>query len=81
MPTPVPSKMYGQFYSGDAYIVLKTSQKQSCTALSWDLFFWLGDNCSQDEQGVAAYKTVEVHTCVSSYAHSPTRAMLGRREL
>ena len=35
---------------GDCYIVLKTSQKSSTSrALSWDIFFWIGSECSQDE--------------------------------
>lgn len=29
-------------------------------ALTWDLFFWLGKETSVDEQGIAAYKTVEL---------------------
>ena len=33
-------------------------QKPKTSSLSWDLFFWLGNESSQDEQGVAAYKTV-----------------------
>jgi len=60
VPTAVPPKMYGKFYEGDAYIVLKTSQKPSSSSLNWDVFFWLGKECSQDEAGVAAYKTVEL---------------------
>ena len=60
VPTPVPKKMYGQFFEGDAYIVLKTTQRPSSSSFEWDLFFWLGKECSQDEQGVAAYKTVEL---------------------
>ena len=57
---PVPKKMYGQFYEGDSYICLKTTQKPKSSSLNWDLFFWLGSESSQDEQGIAAYKTVEL---------------------
>ncbi len=60
VPTPVPTKMYGHFFEGDAYIVLKTTQKPQSSSLNWDIFFWLGKDCSKDEAGVAAYKTVEL---------------------
>jgi len=48
----------GKFFAGDAYIILRTRQKSS--ALERDIFFWLGKDSSQDEQGCAAYKTVEL---------------------
>lgn len=51
-------KTYGTFYSGDSYICLSTRKVES--HLEWDIHFWLGTNTSQDEQGVAAYKTVEL---------------------
>jgi len=57
-PAAVPTKMYGHFYEGDAYICLKTTQKSS--GFEWDLFFWLGKDSEQAEQGIAAYKTVEL---------------------
>ena len=60
IPTRVPPKLHGQFYSGDAYIVCKTVQKPGSSSLQIDIFFWLGAECSQDEQGVAAFKTVEL---------------------
>ncbi|KAK3268134.1 hypothetical protein CYMTET_23346 [Cymbomonas tetramitiformis] len=46
------------FYAGDAYIILHTYRKEN--ALKWDIFFWLGRDCSQDEAGTAAYKSVEL---------------------
>jgi gelsolin len=55
-----PKDQYGSFYDGDAYIVLKTWKKPDMEKLFWDIFFWLGKNSSQDEQGTAAYKTVEL---------------------
>jgi len=50
--------MYGKFFNGDSYIVLKTVVNGSVK--KWDIHFWLGESTSQDEAGVAAYKTVEL---------------------
>jgi len=55
---PVDKKTYGQFFSGDSYIVLRT--KKNGNSFSYDAHFWLGDHTSQDEAGTAAYKTVEL---------------------
>ncbi|XP_058948770.2 gelsolin, cytoplasmic [Pocillopora verrucosa] len=52
------TETYGTFYSGDSYICLSTRKVES--HLEWDIHFWLGTSTSQDEQGVAAYKTVEL---------------------
>jgi len=57
--TEVPKNMVGKFYDGDAYIVLH-SVKNAGGSLSHTIHFWLGDGCSQDEAGTAAYKTVEL---------------------
>ena len=57
-PVPVAPKLHGRFHEGDAYIVLRTARRGA--ALSWEIFFWLGKECSHDEQGVAAYKSVEL---------------------
>lgn len=51
--------MTGKFHVGDSYILLVTT-KTSSGALSWAIHFWLGAESSQDEQGIAAYKTVEL---------------------
>mmetsp|Transcript_11 Transcript_11/g.42 ORF Transcript_11/g.42 Transcript_11/m.42 type:complete len:475 (+) Transcript_11:1533-2957(+) len=62
-----PKEEYGNFFSGDSYIVLNTfhpidpkTGKKSTKKLAWDIHFWLGSKSSQDEVGVAAYKTVEL---------------------
>ncbi|EON95649.1 putative actin-binding protein [Phaeoacremonium minimum UCRPA7] len=60
---PWPKEKYGQFYDGDSYIVLhsyKVGSKDGTEKLGHDIFFWLGSHTSQDEAGVAAYKTVEL---------------------
>ncbi|KAF6730771.1 Gelsolin [Oryzias melastigma] len=46
---PVPKALYGNFYSGDAYVLLFTTP-----APSYNIHMWLGDECSQDESGAAA---------------------------
>jgi gelsolin len=59
------------FYDGDSYIILNSLPTQGAAGsisgqvggdrrLVHDVFFWLGAHTSQDEAGVAAYKTVEL---------------------
>jgi hypothetical protein len=49
----------GKFHSGDSYILLATTANKS-GSLTWAIHFWLGAETSQDEAGVAAYKTIEL---------------------
>jgi gelsolin len=55
---PWPKERYGQFYSGDSYIVLHTYKKDD--KLLYNVHFWLGEHTTLDEAGTAAYKTVEL---------------------
>lgn len=59
-----PKEDYGNFYTGDSYLVLNTYNVKVdgkvTDKLAWDVHFWLGEKSSQDEIGVAAYKAVEL---------------------
>lgn len=59
---PWPREKHGQFYDGDSFIVLHSYRlgEKNTDQLGHDVFFWLGSHTSQDEAGVAAYKTVEL---------------------
>jgi len=58
---PVPKQTYGQFHTGDSYIVLNTYKpRPDSEKLAYDVHFWLGAYTTQDEAGTAAYKTVEL---------------------
>ena len=57
----------GKFYQGDSYILLSSSPNKS-GKLIYSIHFWLGSQSSQDEQGVAAYKTVELDDSLSGAA-------------
>uniref|UniRef100_A0A673L9H8 Macrophage-capping protein n=1 Tax=Sinocyclocheilus rhinocerous TaxID=307959 RepID=A0A673L9H8_9TELE len=46
---PVPKQLLGNFFTGDAYVVLHTT-----SAPSYNVHMWLGNECSQDEGGAAA---------------------------
>ena len=52
-PVALDKGEYGKFHTGDAYLVLKTTTTKS-GGYEYDLFFWLGEKCSVDEQGAAA---------------------------
>lgn len=56
-------KDYGNFFSGDSYIILNTYHPEpGSEELAYDVHFWIGSHSSQDEYGTAAYKTVELDT-------------------
>lgn len=58
--TDWPEEDYGNFFSGDSYIILNTWKEQD--EFKYDLHFWIGKHSTQDEYGTAAYKTVELDT-------------------
>lgn len=66
-PVPLPKSDYGQFYTGDSYIVLQTSPGKGGAYL-YDIHFWIGKDTSQDESGTAAIKTVELDTVLGGRA-------------
>ncbi|KAM7415444.1 hypothetical protein PAMA_017788 [Pampus argenteus] len=55
----VPESLYGGFYSGDAYLVLHTIATRG-GHLQYDLHYWQGSECSQDESGTAAIFVVQM---------------------
>lgn len=68
---PLPRDQYGKFFRGDSYIILSANEpgqpsgvacktKEARGVLEMHIHFWLGSQTSQDEAGVAAYKTVEL---------------------
>jgi len=66
---PWNTKYYGSFFSGDAYIILHTYKKDKTKdVLSFKIHFWLGEKSTQDEQGTAAYKTVELDDLLNGAA-------------
>ncbi|KAK3899293.1 putative actin-binding protein [Staphylotrichum tortipilum] len=60
--SPVPASQHGTFFSGDSYIILSSTPISGSdpVKLSHAIHFFLGAKTSQDEAGVAAYKTVEL---------------------
>ncbi|XP_023388287.1 adseverin [Pteropus vampyrus] len=55
---PVPESVYGDFYVGDAYLVLHTAK--ASRGFTYRLHFWLGKECTQDESTAAAIFTVQM---------------------
>ncbi|KAK8635439.1 hypothetical protein V6N13_004176 [Hibiscus sabdariffa] len=66
-PVPVAKSSYGKFFTGDSYVILKTTALKS-GALRHDIHYWLGKDTSQDEAGVAAVKTVELDAALGGRA-------------
>lgn len=52
---PVPKELHGNFYTGDAYILLYTT-----SGPSYSIHMWQGANCTADEKGAAAIFTMQL---------------------
>ncbi|XP_024360709.1 villin-2 isoform X1 [Physcomitrium patens] len=66
-PVLLPKESHGKFYSGDSYIVLRSTALKS-GGLHYDIHFWLGKDTSQDEAGAAAIKAVELDAALGGRA-------------
>ncbi|XP_056862428.1 villin-5-like, partial [Raphanus sativus] len=66
-PVAVPEESHGKFFSGDSYIVLKTTASRG-GSLHHDIHYWLGKDSSQDEHGSVAVKTVELDSALGGRA-------------
>lgn len=71
-----PEEMYGDFYDGDSYIVLHTQKDDDGEKLEHDVYFWLGTDSTTDEQGTAAYKTVELDDFLDGAATQHREVMM-----
>ncbi|GAB0184592.1 scinderin [Grus japonensis] len=54
----VPPSRHGDFFVGDAYLVLHTVRRAA--AVAYRLHYWLGKECTQDESTAAAIFTVQM---------------------
>ncbi|KAL3744025.1 hypothetical protein ACJRO7_013301 [Eucalyptus globulus] len=66
-PVLVPQSSYGKFFTGDSYVILKTTALKN-GALRHDIHYWLGKDTTQDESGTAAIKTVELDAALGGRA-------------
>ncbi|KAK8449560.1 hypothetical protein SEVIR_7G238600v4 [Setaria viridis] len=66
-PIPVPTSAHGKFYTGDSYIILKTTALKN-GSFRHDIHYWLGKDTSQDEAGTAAILTVELDAALGGRA-------------
>ncbi|KAM6974936.1 scinderin [Tautogolabrus adspersus] len=55
---PVPETLHGNFYTGDAYVILSTVKQRD--NFFYHLHYWLGKECSQDESAAAAIFSVQL---------------------
>ncbi|KAG8075061.1 hypothetical protein GUJ93_ZPchr0006g45688 [Zizania palustris] len=53
---PVPRESHGRFFTGDSYVILKTTALKN-GSFRHNIHYWLGKDTTQDEAGTAAIKT------------------------
>ena len=56
---------HGQFYTGDSYVLLRTTTSTSSSTVN-DLYVWQGEDSSQDERGASAIQSVSVSRAVAA---------------
>ncbi|XP_069761367.1 protein flightless-1 homolog [Narcine bancroftii] len=59
VPSQIDEAFHGKFYEADCYIVLKTMLDEN-GALSWQIFYWIGQESSMDKKACAAIHAVNL---------------------
>uniref|UniRef100_UPI00398F7FAA protein flightless-1 homolog n=1 Tax=Pristiophorus japonicus TaxID=55135 RepID=UPI00398F7FAA len=59
IPTQIDETFHGKFYEADCYIVLKTALDEN-GALSWQIFYWIGQEATMDKKACAAIHAVNL---------------------
>lgn len=62
----VPKDSYGTFFKGDTYLVATNMDVGSNKLGTQHIHLWIGSDSTTDEQGVGAYKMVELDDYMSS---------------
>ena len=69
-------EQYGEFYSGDSYIILNTYKPEGKEQVKYDLHFWIGKYSTQDEYGrsdsVIYIVWAELNYCMSIPGATPS---------
>eukprot|EP00118_Oscarella_pearsei_P006460 m.29143 g.29143 ORF g.29143 m.29143 type:complete len:1260 (+) comp31138_c0_seq3:13-3792(+) len=65
VPGEVDPPLYGQFYSGDAYIVLKTFSDEF-NSLDWNIYFWIGADATLDKKACSAMHAVNLRNMLGA---------------
>jgi gelsolin len=55
-----PKEEYGNFFTGDSYIILHTEKNLSLNLFEYTIHAWTGDDTSKDEVAIASYKVIEL---------------------
>ena len=58
-------EQYGEFYSGDSYIILNTYKPEGMEEIKYDLHFWIGKYSTQDEYGKSFF--IHFNLSISKY--------------
>uniref|UniRef100_A0A3P8WVE8 Protein flightless-1 homolog n=1 Tax=Cynoglossus semilaevis TaxID=244447 RepID=A0A3P8WVE8_CYNSE len=65
LPVQVDETFHGKFYEADCYIVLKTFLDDN-GALSWQIFYWIGQEATLDKKASAAIHAVNLRNCLGA---------------
>ncbi|XP_055507215.1 protein flightless-1 homolog [Leucoraja erinacea] len=59
IPSQIDETFHGKFYEADCYIILKTILDEN-GALSWQIFYWIGQEATMDKKACAAIHAVNL---------------------
>ncbi|XP_057311886.1 protein flightless-1 homolog [Hydractinia symbiolongicarpus] len=65
LPTPMEEGLFGKFYDGDCYIILKTEYDET-DQLFHKIYYWIGQHCTLDKKACAAIHAVNLRNLLGA---------------